>query len=101
MFFCFAIHRGHSTGPDVELILHLVFVPLILLGKRNLHSLALLLPLRHEGTTTILGNELVFAHLLGLSLKLIVLTKCANMRLRTIRQASLAKLIQKEEYHSE
>jgi hypothetical protein len=79
MLFPFAIRGGHAAGPDIEPILHLVFIPVILLGKRNLQSLAFLLPLRHEGTTPILGHKLVFTDFLGLSLELIILTDRANV----------------------
>jgi hypothetical protein len=81
-------------GPDIELILYSVLTPLIILGKRNLQSLALMLPLRHEGTTTILSHKLVFANSLGLSLELIVLTERTNVQLRTIRQTGSTKLAQ-------
>ena len=95
--FSFAIRRAHATGPDIEPILHPVFIPLILLGKRNLQSIAFLLPLRHEGTAAILGNKLVFTDLLGLSLKLITFTECANVRFCTIRQIGPTKLAQSKD----
>jgi hypothetical protein len=55
------------------------------------------LPLRHEGTAAILGNKLVFADLLGSSLKLIIFTECANVWLLTIRQTGPTKLAQSED----
>jgi hypothetical protein len=97
VLFPFAIRGGHAAGPDIEPILHPVFIPLVLLDKRNLQSLTFLLPLRHEGTVAILGNKLVFADLLGSSLKLIIFTECANVRLRTIRRTGPTKLAQSED----
>jgi hypothetical protein len=85
MFLSITIHGGHGTGPNIEPILHPIFTPLILLGKRNLQSLTLLLPLRHKGATAKLSYELVFADFLRLSLKFITLIESVNVRLHTIR----------------
>jgi hypothetical protein len=97
MLFPFAIRGGHAASPNIEQILHPIFIPLVLLSKRNLQYLAFLLPLRHEGTTAILGNKLIFVDLLGSSLKLIIFTECANVWLLTIRQTGPTKLAQSED----
>lgn len=86
------VARGsQATSPHVEPILHPVFSPLVLLGRRNLQSFPFLLPLRHEGIAAVLSYELVFADPLRLTLKLIILAKRTNVQLRTIRKTSPAK----------
>ena len=92
--FSFTIRRGHATSPNIELVLHTVFVPLVLLSKRNFQLLPLLIPLGHESVAPILSYQLAFANPFRLALELIVLVESTNIRLRTIRQAGPAELTQ-------
>jgi hypothetical protein len=56
-----------------------------------------LLPLRHKGAAAILSYELIFTHLLWLSLKFIVLTESIRIRRSVAGLAGTTKLTQGEE----
>ena len=95
--FPFSIHRGHAAGPNIESILHPVFVPLVLLSKRNFQLLPFLIPLGHESAAPILGYQLAFAHPLRLVLKLIVLAESTNIGIHARRQAGPTELTQSDD----
>ena len=92
MCFSFAICRSHVIGPDIEPILHLVFISLILLSKRNFQLLPFLIPLGHESATPILIYQLAFANPFRLALELVVLAQSTKVWLYAIRQAGPGEL---------
>ena len=94
VFFPFAIRRGHAASTNIEPILHLVFIPLVLLSKRNFQLLPFLIPFGHERAAPILSYQLAFTNPFRLALELIVLAESTNVGLHTIRQADPAKLTQ-------
>jgi len=80
----------------IEPVARPVLLPLILLCEGNLQTTILLSPLRHEGATgkLILNFHAINLHLLRLTLKFIIRTKCIQVRGSVICLTGIAKFAQ-------
>ena len=88
---------GDAEGLDIKLVFHPVFIPLVLLAPRDLQLGFPLLPLHHKSVAAILSYELIFTHLLRLTLKFMVCAESIQIRRSTIGLAGPAKFTQSEE----
>ena len=88
---------GDAKGLDIKPIFHPVFIPFVLLTPRDLQSGFPLLPLRHKSAATVLSYELIFTHLLRLTLKFIVCAESIQIWRSAVGLVGPAKLTQSEE----
>ena len=88
---------GDTEGLDIKPIFHPVFIPLVLLTPRDLQSGFPLLPLRHKSVAAILSYELIFTHLLRLTLKFIVCAESIQIWRSAVGLVGPAKLTHSEE----